>query len=417
MAGRLLHGVGAGPMTLDDHLRAHGPVPDPGPAVLAAEIDRSGLRGRGGGAFPLARKLAAVKRARGRPTVIVNACEGEPLSSKDGLLLGLLPHLVIDGAICLASAVGASEILIAVDELQVRAGETVERALRQRRELRDGRTTAQVVWTPTGYLGGQETALVRWCEEGVAKPRFGSPRVTERGIGRRPTVVANAETVAHVALIARHGANWFRRAGTDSDPGTALVTVGGAVAAPGVYEIEHGLALDGLLADAGGCSDPPRAFLLGGYGGAWIDAADAAAVRLSPGELAPLSARLGPGIVYALPGSACPVAETARLGGWLADQSSGQCGPCVNGLGAIAHELERVRTGTAGRHALADVLRWCELAAGRGACAHPDGAASFIASAVRVFRDELSDHARHGSCDGCQWATTLPIYERTGTFA
>jgi NADH:ubiquinone oxidoreductase subunit F (NADH-binding) len=411
MVARLLHGVRAGPMTLEDHLRVHGPAPAPGPTALAGEIERSGLRGRGGGAFPLARKLAAVKRARGRPTVIVNGCEGEPLSVKDGLLLSLVPHLMIDGAVCLASAVGASEILIAVDELEVRVGETVERALRHRPELRDGRTTAQVVWTPTGYLGGQETAIVRWFEEGVAKPRFGSPRVTERGIGRRPTLVSNVETAAHVALIARHGAGWFRRAGTDLDPGTALVTVGGAVAARGVYEIENGLALNALLADVGGCSEPPRAFLLGGYGGAWIDAADAGAVRLSPRELAPLRARLGPGIVFVLPASACPVAETARVAGWLADQSSGQCGPCVNGLRAIADELERVRIGRVGRRALAEILRWCELAAGRGACAHPDGSASFVTSAVRVFRDELSDHARHGPCDACQLSATLPIYE------
>ena len=252
MVARLLHGVSADPMALQDHLRIHGPVPATTPTVLAGEIDRSGLRGRGGGAFPLARKLAAVRRARGRPTVVVNGCEGEPLSAKDRLLLSLLPHLVIDGAVCLASVVGACDILIAVDELEVRAGETIERALRQRPELRDGRTTAQVVWTPTGYLGGQETAIVRWCEEGVAKPRFGSPRVTERGVGRRPTVVSNVETAAHVALIARHGSGWFRHAGTDDDPGTALVTVGGAVAAPGVYEIEHGLALNVLLADADG---------------------------------------------------------------------------------------------------------------------------------------------------------------------
>jgi NADH:ubiquinone oxidoreductase subunit F (NADH-binding) len=417
MAARLLQGVGVGPMSFEDHLQVHGRLSPPRPAGLAAEIERSGLRGRGGGAFPLARKLAAVKRARGRPTVIVNGCESEPLSHKDGLLLGVLPHLVIDGALCLASAVGASEILIAVDELAVRAGETVERALRQRPELRHGRTTARVVWIPNGYLGGQETAIVRWCEEGVAKPRFGSPRVTERGIGRRPTVVSNVETAAHVALIARHGAGWFRSAGTDADPGTALVTVGGAVTAPGVYEIEHGLALNVLLADVGGCTAPPRAFLLGGYGGTWIDGADAEGVRLSPGELAPRRARLGPGIVSVLPDGACPVAETARVAGWLADQSSGQCGPCVNGLGAIANELERVRAGRAGRQALAEILRWCGLAAGRGACAHPDGAASFVTSAVRVFREELADHARHGPCDACRWPATLPIDERAGAFA
>jgi NADH:ubiquinone oxidoreductase subunit F (NADH-binding) len=417
MGARLLHGVQAGPMTLADHRRVHGMLPALKPSMLTAEIERSGLSGRGGGAFPLARKLAAVKRARGRPTVIVNGCEGDPLSSKDGLLLSRLPHLVIDGALCLASAVGAREIVVAVDEVEVRAGETIHRALEQRPELRDGRTTARVVWTPTGYVGGQETAIVRWCEAGVAKPRFGSPRVTERGIDRRPTLVSNAETAAQVALIARHGGGWFRQAGTDADPGTALVTLSGAVAAPGVYEIEHGLALNVLLADAGGCTEPPRAFLLGGYGGAWIDSADADAVKLSPRELAPLRARLGPGIVYVLADSACPVAEIVRVAGWLADQSSGQCGPCVNGLAAIANELERVRAGSAGRRALAEILRWCELAAGRGACAHPDGSASFVTSAVRVFVDELSDHARHGPCDACRDATVLPIDERAGAIA
>jgi NADH:ubiquinone oxidoreductase subunit F (NADH-binding) len=417
VTARLTHGIQAGPMALADHRRLHGPIPALKRSVLTAEIERSGLTGRGGGGFPLARKLAAVKRARGRPTVIVNGCEGEPLSSKDALLLGLVPHLVIDGALSLASAVSASEVLIAVDELELHTGETVSRALAQRRELRDGRISARVVSIPTGYVGGQETALVRWCEEGVAKPRFGSPRVTERGIGRRPTLVSNAETAAHVALIARHGADWFRRAGTGPDPGTALITISGAVAAPGVYELDHGLALNVLLADAGGCTEPPRAFLLGGYGGGWIDGADAGAVRLSPRQLAPLGARLGPGIVFVLPASACPVAETARVAGWLADQSSGQCGPCVNGLAAIADELERVRSGVAGRRALAEIVRWCELATGRGACAHPDGAASFVTSAVRVFEDELADHARHGPCDACRSATTLPIDERVGATA
>jgi NADH:ubiquinone oxidoreductase subunit F (NADH-binding) len=417
MVARLLHGVRSAPVTLADHMHLHGPLPAPRPSVISAEIERSGLRGRGGGAFPLARKLAAVKRGRGRPTVIVNGCEGEPLSVKDGLLLGRLPHLVIDGALCLASAVGAREILVAIDEVEIRTGETIHRALEQRPELRDGRITAQVVWTPTGYLGGQETAIVAWYEQGVAKPRFGSPRVTERGIDGRPTLMANAETAAHVALVTRHGGEWFRQAGTDADPGTALVTVCGAVTAPAVYEIEHGLALSELLALAGGCSEPPRAFLLGGYAGAWVDSADAAAIRLSPRELAPLRARLGAGIVYVLPDRACPVAETTRVAGWLADQSSGQCGPCVNGLAAVANELERVCAGDAGRRALAEIRRWCELTAGRGACAHPDGAASFVTSALRVFADEFSDHARHGPCDACRWAAMLPTSERAVAIA
>jgi NADH:ubiquinone oxidoreductase subunit F (NADH-binding) len=221
--------------------------------------------------------------------------------------------------------------------------------------------------------------------------------------------VANVETLAHVALIARHGGDWFRRLGTVEDPGSALVTVTGAVRHPGVYEIALGSGLGTLLASAGGEAEPVRAFLLGGYAGAWIDAAEAARVRLGRRELAALGGRLGAGVVVALPHSACPVAETTRVAGWLADQSAGQCGPCVNGLAAIADELADVCDGSAGPDARQRLQRWCALATGRGACAHPDGTAAFVASALRVFAVEILDHMRHGPCDACEAAPALTV--------
>jgi NADH:ubiquinone oxidoreductase subunit F (NADH-binding) len=407
---RLLTGVTQAPMSWDRHLQVHG---DPGtnqrPEELLAQIKRSGLRGRGGGSFPMATKMQAVRRSRGTPILLVNGCEGEPASAKDRLLMACLPHLVIDGALAVARATGADEILFAVDELNVRAGETVQWALTQRPELRGSGTVPEILWAPSGIVSGQESALVRWCNEGIAKPLAVPPRVTERGISRRPTLVANVETLAHVGLIARHGGDWFRRLGTVEDPGSALVTVTGAVRHPGVYEIALGSSLSTLLSSAGGQSEAIRAWLVGGYAGAWIEATETSTARLADRELSALGTRLGAGILVALPASACPVAETTRVAGWLADQTAGQCGPCVNGLASIADELADVCDGSAGPDALGRLQRWCELATGRGACAHPDGTAAFVASALRVFAVEFLDHMRHGPCDACDAPPVLTV--------
>jgi NADH:ubiquinone oxidoreductase subunit F (NADH-binding) len=415
---RLLTGVTQSPMSWDRHLQVHGnPGTNRRPEELLAHIKHSGLRGRGGGSFPMATKMEAVRRSRGTPILLVNGCEGEPMSAKDRLLLVCLPHLVIDGALAVARAIGADEILFAVDELNIRAGETVQWALTQRPELRGSGTLPEILWTPSGVVSGQESALVRWCNEGVAKPVAVPPRVTERGINRRPTLVANVETLAHVALIARHGGDWFRRLGTAEDPGSALITVSGAVRHPGVYEIALGSSLRTLLSSAGGQPEPIRAFLLGGYAGAWIDIGEASTALLTRRELSALETRFGAGILVALPRSACPVAETTRVAGWLADQTAGQCGPCVNGLASIADELADIQEGSAGPDALERLQRWCALATGRGACAHPDGTAAFVASALRVFAVEFLDHMRHGPCDACETPPVLTVPGRLGAVA
>ena len=403
---RLLAGVEPTPMTLERHRDQHGELRLSGNR-LADEIADAGLRGRGGAAFPLSLKLEAVRRGRRAPVVVVNGCEGEPMSNKDRVLLCSLPHLVLDGALAIARTIGANEVIVAVDELNPRAEDTIAWALAQRPELRRDGVRADLVAMPGGYVSGQESAIVQWLNDGVAKPTARAPRVTERGVSRQPTLVSNAETLAHAALIARHGARWFREVGTQEDPGSALVTVSGAVARPGVYEVSHGSTLGSLVTAAGGLSERTRAFLVGGYAGGWLDMDQARQARLSPAGLAPFGARLGAGIVVALPERSCPVAETARVAGWLADHSAGQCGPCVNGLAAIADALAAVCHGDDGRASLPRIARWCQQVTGRGACAHPDGAAGFVSSALRIFAEELADHARHGLCDACGTAPIL----------
>jgi NADH:ubiquinone oxidoreductase subunit F (NADH-binding) len=419
---RLLRGIRAhGAPTLEEHVALHGPMPigrdarrrrqREHAATLIDEIELSGLTGRGGAAFPTARKLRAVAGARGRAIVIANGVEGEPASLKDRTLLETLPHLVLDGGLIAAAAVGADELIVCACESAPAGVEAIERAIAERGRERSGSRTprASFAAVPGHYVAGQETALLNYLAGGPAKPTFTPPMPFEQGLGRRPTLINNAETLAHIALIARHGAAWFRQLGTASQPGSTLVTLSGPVAHPGVYEIENGASLSSLIEASGGTTARVRAALLGGYAGAWIGGGHLQGVALSQERLAPHGATLGAGVVLLLSEAACPVAETARAARWMAGQSAQQCGPCVHGLDALAQTFEEVASGAADARAAQRLRRLASLTARRGACAHPDGAVNMILSALEVFQAELADHARHGACDGCARTGELPL--------
>ncbi|HEU4978031.1 MAG TPA: NADH-ubiquinone oxidoreductase-F iron-sulfur binding region domain-containing protein [Solirubrobacteraceae bacterium] len=396
MSARLLAGLsGRDPLSLERHVELHGPPPSLERERLLRELEAAGLRGRGGAGFPSAVK--AHNLGRRRPVLVVNGAESEPMGMKDRVLLTRTPHLVLDGAQAAAHALAVREIVLVAPQGSL---PLVAAALRERRAL--GRAPAEVELRAAapGYVAGEESALLAHLEGRPAKPRVKPPLPVERGLQGRPTLVHNAETLAHLALIARYGAAWFRERGTQEQPGTTLVTVAGAVQAPGVYEIDLGTPLARVLETAGGPLEELRALLVGGYFGAWLDASDAH-VQLADIALRPLGATVGAGIVFALGATACGVAETARLARWMAGESAGQCGPCANGLPALADLLERQATGRAVQGDADRLQRWLWMVQRRGACHHPDGTARMIASATRVFAQELSDHARRGPCRAC----------------
>ena len=391
------------PVPFDDHLRHFGSLPlqgRRGPSTQLIElVEAAGLQGRGGAGFPTARKLRAVAGRR-RPVVLANGAEGEPISVKDEVLLAHVPHLVLDGAALAASAVGADDVTIAVGG-DGRALAAVDAALRERGRRRADRVAFRLFGVPDGFVAGEETALVNWLNGGPAKPTFTPPRPFERGLAGRPTLVQNVETLAHLALLGRFGADWFRAVGDAAEPGSALVTLRGAVRRPGVYEIPLGLPLHELVAWAGGSSAPLQAFLVGGYFGTWITAEEAEAIALRDDDLGGLADRSARAI-FALPDSACGIIETARVARYLAAESAGQCGPCVHGLDAAAGALERLAWGGFPRRSRAADPRltvWLDQIGGRGACRHPDGAVRLIRSGLRVFADEAHRHARD-SCRG-----------------
>ena len=379
-------------MSLAEHEQVHGRLPRVAPAELIDVVQRSGLRGRGGADFPTAIKLRAVaERARRRTVLVVNGSETEPASAKDRLLLARLPHLVLDGAVLAAGAVGAANVVVKVGEHAAGSLRALEVAL----SLRSDPVAIELVAGPEGYVAGEESAVVHYLNDAVAKPTFVPPRPFERGVRGRPTLVQNPETLAQIALVARYGPAWYRELGTDSDPGSALVTISGAVSSPGVYELAFGTPMNDLLAAAGGSTEPLRALLVGGYFGTWVHAADALRLRLAREDLRSVGCSLGSGVLIALGVSSCGLHESARVVDYLASQTAGQCGPCVYGLRAIADSIGALAAGVAHDRERERVLRWTTEIRGRGACHHPDGAARFVESALAVFGDELDGHRRH----------------------
>jgi NADH:ubiquinone oxidoreductase subunit F (NADH-binding) len=310
---------------------------------------------------------------------------------------------VLDGAMLAAQAIGARDCVVAAP---ARVHGPVRAALRERRHVATPAVRIKLEASGSGYVAGEETALLSHLEGRAALPRLKPPFPAERGLNGRPTLVQNAETLAHVALIARHGAAWFRDGGAGGVPGTTLVSVSGAVQAPGVYEIPAGTPLPDLLRVAGGPLQQVRALLVGGYFGGWVEGTGDG-LSFADASLQSAGVSAGAGVVVALGAADCPVAETAALAAWLAEESAGQCGPCVYGLAALAELLGRIARGRTESGDAARLARWTEMVRGRGACRHPDGVARMISTAARVFATELAEHARRGPCAGCHRARLL----------
>jgi NADH:ubiquinone oxidoreductase subunit F (NADH-binding) len=377
-----------------------------GPALIA-EVERSGLTGRGGAAFPTGRKLRSVRERAGLrgAVVIANGMESEPASAKDASLLARAPHLVLDGIALAAEATSARAAYLCVRR-QVQA-DALAAAIAERGQ--HDPVPVQLALVPEGYVSSAESSLVRYLNGGPARPGFTPPLPFERGVRGRPTLVSNVETLANLALISRHGADWFRSTGTATAPGSALVTVTGAARHPGVYEIALGTPVRDVLALAGGGGEigGVQAVLAGGYFGSWLAGGTALSTPAAPDALRTAGASFGAGIFLILPAAGCGLAETARVVRYLAGQSAGQCGPCLNGLPAIADALEQVAFGAggSGRGAHARALRWLRelfgLVEGRGACNLPDGVTRLVASALRVFAADVRTHER-GPCLGAR---------------
>jgi NADH:ubiquinone oxidoreductase subunit F (NADH-binding) len=374
------------------HLEVHGALSGVDLPRLLTLLDASSLAGRGGAGFPLAAKLRALKGQR--PTVVVNGTESEPASRKDRVLLRRSPHLVVDGALAVAVALDARRVTIAVHDPL--AAQAVRSALRQRP---DGRHV-RVEQVSGGFVAGEARALVRALAGGPSLPPGRREHATDKGI-----LVANAETFAQLAVLVRMGWRRFADTGTRTEPGTTLLTIGGAVGRPGVVEVPLGTPLGIVLTAAQ--AHHTAAVVTGGYHGSWH--APLPNIELSRAGLASAGGTLGAGVLLAVDDATCALGELARVTGWLASESAGQCGPCLFGLPALARDVQALCQGRPG--AVEVALRHARAVDGRGACHHPDGAARFVTSGLHLLQDETELHLR-GGC-GRPVLGRLPIGARS----
>jgi NADH:ubiquinone oxidoreductase subunit F (NADH-binding) len=363
---------------------------------LIAELEQSGLLGRGGAGFPVGRKWRSVAvRADGRAVVLVNGAEGEPRSHKDRVLMAHRPHLILDGAMLAAEAIGADEVIVYVGEEHGPAKAALRDAIAER--AAGAEPPIRVLEAPISYVAGEASAAVSYVNRGLALPTS-PPRPSERGVDGRPTLVQNVESLAYAALIARYGADWYREPGLVMTRGTALVTVGSLTDRPRIREIELGTTVGELAASAGLTADAVGAALVGGYFGTWTSAEEAWGLRLDPETMKATGRTFGCGMVSLLPSDTCGVVATADVIGFLARSSAGQCGPCKFGLAAIAATAQDLAACRAGMAELEELESLLGLVEGRGACHHPDGAAALVASALETFGDEFVRHARLQRC-------------------
>ena len=375
--------------SLCEYRRAGGYAPLADSADLRDELDRADVLGRGGAAFPLAGKLTTVRQAarRGVDTVLVaNGEEGEPASVKDRWLLRNRPHLVLDGLRLAARIIGARHAHVYVSDS--RAAAAVRSALDELTPDGLDGVTVSVRTVEPGYVAGEETAAVRAINGGPAKPTDKPPRPFEEGVGGLPTVVSNVETLANLPFVHQHGADDYRRVGTEGSPGTFLATLAGGGRPPGLYEVPFGIPAAELIALHGITADRVRGALMGGYFAGLLDQR-ILEVTMDHASLRAVGSGLGCGAVSVITDE-CPVAVGASVLAYYDRENADQCGSCFNGTAAMAAAAGALRDGVATADDVDRLQRWSVVLRGRGACATLDAACNIAASMLAMFPDDVA---------------------------
>jgi NADH:ubiquinone oxidoreductase subunit F (NADH-binding) len=243
------------------------------------------------------------------------------------------------------------------------------------------------------FVAGQSSAVVELLSGRRNLPRTSWVPAASSGYRGNPTLLSNAETWARVGLVALIGARRYAALGTAEEPGTTLLTVGAPGAVPVVREARYGDRLRDHLPVA----RHGRPVLVGGFHGSWATWETAASARVSVGRMRALGTPLGAGVLHSLGVGDCPLDMTRDVVRYLAGQSAQRCGPCFNGLPALAGAVDAVVSGRGGTRRVEELGR---MVARRGACAHPDGTLRLVRSALDTFAAEVRAHAD----EGCRWA-------------
>ncbi len=379
------------------------------PAELIELVKASGLRGRGGAGFPTGLKWSFVPKDAPEKYLLCNNDEGEPGTFKDRYILELSPHMLVEGMIISAYAIGAQKAYIYTRCEFYEEIAWMEQAIHE--AYRHGYLGANILGSKFSfdldhyggagaYICGEETGLISSLEGKKGQPKLKPPFPALSGYLNKPTVVNNTETLAVIPWIVQHGPEKYRAIGTEKSPGTKLFCISGPVKRPGVYELPLGYPLQKFIEDdAGGLRDGKtlKAVIPGGASAPVLTADEVAKVTLDYESMANAKTMLGSGAVIVIPEGQSMVELLKVTVDFFHHESCGQCTPCREGTGWLSNVMHGIYQRKA---KLKDVEKMIAIAnnmEGRTICALSDACAMPTRAIATKFGDEIRSYIQRGN--------------------
>jgi NADH-quinone oxidoreductase subunit F len=373
-------------------------------------VERSGLRGRGGGGFATGRKWRSCRDAPGSPKyVICNGDEGDPGAFMDRSIMEGNPYSILEGMTIGAYAIGSSQGYIYVRNEYPLAVEHLRNAIELARgtgllgqDILGSGFSFDIRINRGGgaFVCGESTALMASLEGRPGEPRAKYVHTVEQGLWNKPTNLNNAETWANVPTIIEKGWQWFAGVGTEGSKGTKVFSLVGQVVNTGLVEVPMGMTLRRIIFDIGGGVKDGKAFKAvqtGGPSGGCIPAEHLDA-RVDFDELTKLGSMMGSGGMIVMDEDACMVSVARYFLNFLREESCGKCTPCREGLAQMLHILDRITHGEGQAGDVERLEQLAELLEGTALCALGKTAANPLLSTVRYFRDEYDTHILQRRC-------------------
>jgi NADH-quinone oxidoreductase subunit F len=377
---------------------------------IVKEVSRAGLRGRGGAGFPTGKKWSLTRESVEQPHyLILNGGEDEPGSKKDRLLMENLPHLVIEGVIIAAYAIGASKAYLYINANYEAAIKSITDALAEATAagylspaVLDSRFNLDVelVPAPHNYVAGEDTAVLEVIEGKKAWPRQKPPFPVTVGLFGKPTAINNVETLANVPPIILQGAEWYRKFGTADSPGTMIFSLNDDVKRPGIYELPFGTPLRYLIEDCGGGmkgGEKIKAIMPAAPSSAYLPA-DKIDTPLDHNSMREAGSALGCGVVRLVGEGTCIVEEVLKISEFFTAESCGQCPACRMETNALTSLLKKVQQGQGGQAILHQFEKVIAFNRGKGFCNLISMPGPPIESALKLFPQDFRAHLETGKC-------------------
>jgi NADH-quinone oxidoreductase subunit F len=373
------------------------------PEEVLAQLEASGLRGRGGAGFAMGKKVSFLPKGSIDKYLVCNADESEPGTFKDRELMQKSPHMLIEGIVIASYAAGANRSFIYIRGEYVHQADILDAALAEAREagyvgediLGSEHSLSLVVHRGAGaYICGEETALLDSLEGKRGNPRLKPPFPANQGLYQGPTLINNVETLCTVPTIMRMGGEQYAKLGTETSKGTKLVSVSGHVQRPGNYEIELGIPSREIIYGLAGGPEEGRevkCWFPGGSSSPVLKKEDLD-LPYDFDSMAKAGSMLGSGAIIVVDDST-PILDVAlKVAKFYRHESCGKCTPCREGTNWTVKMLERIDEGTATPMDIEIMASVQEHIIGNCLCVLGDAMAMPIGSMIVKFRDEFEAH-------------------------